>query len=256
MELIDSHCHLHDTEFFRDDREVIYQRSVESSVGMICVGTDQRSSHEAIEFAANHENTWSIVGVHPHDAKDGWAEIGQIVERETTDRDKSKLVGIGEIGLDYFYNHSSRDVQIRTLEEQLQLAVDYNLPVSFHVREAYDDFWPVFENFSGVRGVMHSFTDTQANLERGFSHGLYVGVNGISTFTRDLAQREMYQNIPLEKMLVETDAPFLTPHPLRGKMNKPEYVRLVVEFWSQKRGISFDEFAKITKQNTQDLFGV
>ena len=132
----------------------------------------------------------------------------------------------------------------------------FRSPVSFHVREAFDDFWPVFENFHGVRGVLHSFTDTQTNLDRGFSRGLYVGVNGISTFTRDTAQRNLYATIPLERMLVETDAPYLTPVPLRGKMNEPGYVRLVVEFWAQKRGISFDELAHATTQNARRLFGV
>ena len=208
-----------------------------------------------MEFAASHDDTWAIVGVHPHETKGGWADIEQVL-REVGTSEASPVIGIGEIGLDYFYTHSSREQQIRALEAQLQLATDYDLPVSFHVREAFDDFWPVFENFHGVRGVLHSFTDTQTNLDRGFSYGLYVGVNGISTFTRDAAQRNLYATIPLDRMLVETDAPYLTPVPLRGKMNEPGYVRLVVDFWAQKRGISFDELAHATTQNARRLFGV
>ena len=255
MKLIDSHCHLHDTEFYPDGREEVYTRAIEAGVAMFCVGTDERSSREAVEFAASHDDTWAIVGVHPHETKGGWADIEQVL-REVGTSEASPVIGIGEIGLDYFYTHSSREQQIRALEAQLQLATDYDLPVSFHVREAFDDFWPVFENFHGVRGVLHSFTDTQTNLDRGFSHGLYVGVNGISTFTRDAAQRNLYATIPLERMLVETDAPYLTPVPLRGKMNEPGYVRLVVDFWAQKRGISFDELARATTQNARRLFGV
>ena len=253
--LIDSHCHIHDTAFFPEDREGAYQRAADSDIGMICVGTDERSSRQAVEFASRHKNAWAVVGVHPHDTKSGWSDILQLL-KEIGVGGQSPIVGIGEIGLDYFYGHSSREVQIRGLEAQLQLAVDYNLPVSFHVRNAFDDFWSVFENFRGVRGVLHSFTDTQANLERGFSHGLYVGLNGISTFTRDSMQRDMYQSVPLERMLVETDAPFLTPHPLRGRMNEPEYVRLVVEFWAQKRAISFDTLANMTTRNARTLFGM
>lgn len=255
MKLIDSHCHLHDTEFYPDGREEVYTRAIEAGVAMFCVGTDERSSREAVEFAASHDDTWAIVGVHPHETKGGWADIEQVL-REVGTSEASPVIGIGEIGLDYFYTHSSREQQIRALEAQLQLATDYDLPVSFHVREAFDDFWPVFENFHGVRGVLHSFTDTQTNLDRGFSRGLYVGVNGISTFTRDAAQRNLYATIPFDRMLVETDAPYLTPVPLRGKMNEPGYVRLVVDFWAQKRGISFDELARATTQNARRLFGV
>ena len=259
MKLIDSHCHLHDTEFFSEGREEVYARAIEAGVAMFCVGTDERSSREAVEFAESHDDTWAIVGVHPHEAKGGWADIERVLRENCGSRvarGEASIIGIGEIGLDYFYTHSSREQQIHALEAQLQLATDYDLPVSFHVREAFDDFWPVFENFHGVRGVLHSFTDTQANLDRGFSRGLYVGVNGISTFTRDTAQRNLYATIPLERMLVETDAPYLTPVPLRGKMNEPGYVRLVVEFWAQKRGISFDELAHATTQNARRLFGV
>ena len=259
MKLIDSHCHLHDTEFFSEGREEVYTRAIEAGVAMFCVGTDERSSREAVEFAESHDDTWAIVGVHPHEAKGGWADIERVLRENCGSRvarGEASIIGIGEIGLDYFYTHSSREQQIHALEAQLQLATDYDLPVSFHVREAFDDFWPVFENFHGVRGVLHSFTDTQANLDRGFSRGLYVGVNGISTFTRDTAQRNLYATIPLERMLVETDAPYLTPVPLRGKMNEPGYVRLVVDFWAQKRGISFDELAHATTQNARRLFGV
>ncbi len=259
MKLIDSHCHLHDTEFFSEGREEVYTRAIEAGVAMFCVGTDERSSREAVDFAESHDDTWAIGGVHPHEAKGGWADIERVLRENCGSRvarGEASIIGIGEIGLDYFYTHSSREQQIHALEAQLQLATDYDLPVSFHVREAFDDFWPVFENFHGVRGVLHSFTDTQANLDRGFSRGLYVGVNGISTFTRDTAQRNLYATIPLERMLVETDAPYLTPVPLRGKMNEPGYVRLVVEFWAQKRGISFDELAHATTQNAHRLFGV
>ena len=259
MKLIDSHCHLHDTEFFSEGREEVYTRAIEAGVAMFCVGTDERSSREAVEFAESHDDTWAIVGVHPHEAKGGWADIERVLRENCGSRvarGEASIIGIGEIGLDYFYTHSSREQQIHALEAQLQLATDYDLPVSFHVREAFDDFWPVFENFHGVRGVLHSFTDTQANLDRGFSRGLYVGVNGISTFTRDAAQRNLYATIPFDRMLVETDAPYLTPVPLRGKMNEPGYVRLVVDFWAQKRGISFDELAHATTQNARILFGV
>ena len=260
LRLIDSHCHVHDTEFFTDNREELYQQSIAVGIGMICVGTDQRSSQQAVEFAANRDYAWAAIGVHPHDSKGGWHEVEQLLKSR---EDNSPIVAIGEIGLDYYYNHSPRDMQIQALEAQLQLAVDYDLPVSFHIRDGapdqpsvWDDFWPIFDNFHGVRGVLHSFTDTRRNLEKGFARGLYVGLNGISTFTKDQTQRELFASIPLERLLLETDAPFLTPKPFRGKMNKPEYVELVAKYWAEQRNIDFDNLAKTTAHSTKRLFGI
>jgi len=142
------------------------------------------------------------------------------------------------------------------LEEQLQLAIDYGLPVSFHVRSAFDDFWPIFSNFYGLRGVLHSFTDNQANLEKGLSEGLYIGVNGISTFTKDESQRRLFSTIPLEKMLLETDAPFLTPTPHRGKVNEPAFVRNVAEYHAAQRGVELEHLARVTSTNASQLFSI
>ena len=143
------------------------------------------------------------------------------------------------------------------------MAIDYNLPVSFHVRDGakgqpsvWGDFWPIFDNFPGLRGVLHSFTDTRENLEKGFSRNLYVGLNGISTFTKDQLQKELFASIPLERLLLETDAPFLTPAPFRGNINKPEYVRLVAEYWAKQRNIDFDVLSQATLHNTKELFGI
>ncbi len=260
LRLIDSHCHLHDTEVFADNREELYRQSIAAGIGMVCVGTDQRSSQQAVEFAAGRDHVWAAVGVHPHDSKDGWGEVEQLLKSR---EDNLPIVAIGEIGLDYYYNHSPRDVQIQALEAQLQLAVDYDLPVSFHIRDGapdqpsvWDDFWPIFDNFHGVRGVLHSFTDTRCNLEKGFARGLYVGLNGISTFTKDQTQRELFASVPLERLLLETDAPFLTPKPFRGKMNKPEYVELVAKYWAAERKLALHDLEKAATDNTVKLFGL
>lgn len=249
--LIDSHCHIHDLQFYPEGREAVYNRAVEANVEMILVGTSESDSRAAVEFAANHDHAWAVVGVHPHDTKDGWGDIGKILKEKP-----SKLVGIGEIGLDYFYNNSPRDVQTEALEQQLQWASDYNLPISFHVRDAFDDFWPIFDNFSRLRGVLHSFTDTADTLERAFRRNLLIGVNGISTFTKNPGQRELFANIPLEKMLLETDAPFLTPLPYRGKVNEPAFVRKVAEHHALVRGCSVDKVIHQTTKNARALFAL
>ena len=250
--LIDTHCHIHDHEFFTAEvAEEIYGRAIAANVAMLCIGTSQPDSHAAVQFAATHDKTWAVVGVHPHEAKDGVAVIGEILAENHT-----KTVGIGEIGLDYYYDHSPRDVQIAALEQQLQWAVDYNLPVSFHVREAYEDFWPILDNFHGIRGTLHSFTDSQTNLDKGFERGLFVSVNGISTFTKDLAQQQLFRAIPLEKLLLETDAPFLTPKPYRGTINEPAFVSEVAKHHAAIRGISPGTVAKATTANAISLFAL
>lgn len=247
---IDTHCHIHEADY--DGGEQAYRRAIASDIGaMICVGTSDSSSIEAVEFAIRFEKVWASVGVHPHDTSDGYSGVAELIRSNAT-----KVVAIGEIGLDYYYAHSPKVVQIAAFETQLQLAADYDLPVIFHVREAFDDFWPVYQNFSGIRGVLHSFTDTQKNMERALGNGLYIGVNGISTFTKNDGQRQMFDHIPLENMLLETDAPFLTPAPYRGKVNEPAFVRHVAEYHANRRAVELEHLARVTSANASNLFSL
>lgn len=251
--LVDSHCHIHDSEFYAKGREEVYQRAIDADVTtMICVGTSEVSSAEAVEFARSHEGVFASIGVHPHDAKNGWGALRQLMRPEIIEN----IVAIGEVGLDYFYDNSPRNVQFEALQAQLQLAQDNNLPVIFHVREAFADFWPIFDNFTNLKGVLHSFTDDQRNLEKGFERGLYVGVNGISTFTKDQAQRDLYASIPLDRMLLETDAPFLAPITRRGKTNQPAFLAEIAEYHAALRAVDYDTVARQTTQNAKKLFGI
>jgi len=168
----------------------------------------------------------------------------------------SKLVAIGECGLDYFYNHSPKKTQIKALRFQIELALKYNLPLIFHVREAFDDFWPIFDEYKGIRGVIHSFTDTPANLDKILKRGLSVGVNGIATFTKNEHQLQAYKSIPLANLMLETDSPFLTPIPLRGRVNVPANTSLVAEFLAELRSESLSELAEVTTQNALKLFSI
>lgn len=247
-ELIDTHCHIHEGDYPLA-AEAVYQASIDAGVTkMICVGTNLQSSIEAIKFADSHAQAFASIGVHPHDAKDSDGDFSKLVDSS------QKVVAIGEIGLDYFYEYSDRQRQIQVLEPQLQLAVDHSLPVIFHVRNAFDDFWPVFDNFPGLRGVLHSFTDSQQNAQAGLKRGLLIGVNGISTFTKDTSQQEMYAGLPLDKIVLETDAPFLTPRPFRGKVNEPSMVVEIARFHANKRGLSIDQVATQTTTNAKNLF--
>jgi TatD DNase family protein len=249
--LTDTHCHIHEAGYPHDANETLKRAKEAGVTRLICVGTDNHTSKEAVSFAEAYENVWASVGAHPHDAKDGFEEVARLAKQGS-----SKLVAIGEVGLDYFYTHSPREVQIKVLEAQLQLAVDQKLPVIFHVREAFDDFWPVFDNFTGLSGELHSFTDTQANLNEALKRGLYIGINGISVFTKDPHQKAVFDHIPIEKLLLETDSPFLTPPPHRGKVNEPAYVRHVAEYHAERRGVELEHLARATSANASTLFSI
>jgi TatD DNase family protein len=166
-----------------------------------------------------------------------------------------KVVAIGECGLDFHYDHSPRVDQLKVLEFQLELARAASLPLIFHVREAFDDFWPVFDNYQGLAGVLHSYTDSAANLDKALERGLHVGVNGIVTFAKDPAQAEVYKAIPLDKLLLETDSPFLAPRPRRGAVNQPKYLVEVAAFLAELRGEQPEDLAAASTANARKLFG-
>lgn len=251
--LIDTHCHIHDEEYPLDRREVIEDAIKNNVQKMICIGTSDKDSKMALELAAKYPGiVYAAVGVHPHDGKDGCSDLEKIISEADSD---AKPIAIGEIGLDYHYDYSPKEDQIRILNAQIEFAIKHDLPVIFHVRDAFDDFWPIFDNFSSIRGVIHSFTDNPKNLKAALDRGLYIGVNGYSTFCKD-DQRAMFDDIPLDRMLLETDAPYLTPVPFRGKINKPAYIAVIAGYHANMRGLSVDEIANSTTKNARDLFAI
>ena len=246
---VDTHCHIHENDFSLDVDQVLENAQVAGVTKMICVGTSVESSQQAISFATDKEGIYASIGVHPHDTKGGY-DINAFAGTS------NKIVAVGEIGLDYFYTNSPREVQIEALKAQLAVASAHDLPVIFHVREAFDDFWPVFDSFPGLRGVLHSFTDTKEQLDKALERGLFIGVNGISTFSKDDVQKAMFDAIPLDRMIIETDAPFLTPNPFRGKVNEPAFVKIIAEYHAERRGISVEEIASATTANAHALFAL
>lgn len=254
----DTHCHIHEPSYV--DAEGAIERARNNGVTrLVCVGTDEKTSTQAAAFAVGRDNVVASVGLHPHDATSGVTAVQQLQQLIMAERnDKNihvyKIVAVGECGLDYFYENSPRAQQIPILEAQLDLAVRYDLPVIFHVRDAFADFWPIFDNFKGLRGVLHSFTDTRENLDAGLSRGLLIGINGISTFTKDKNQQEMFASIPVESMVFETDAPFLTPVPHRGTVNEPAFVTHVAHHIANLQSINLEELSRATERNATKLF--
>ena len=242
--LVDSHCHLHDREFFSaEEVEECLKRAREAGVEkIICIGTSHEDSLAAQEFAAAHANVYWTYGIHPENA----TRRGLVKPFLSS----ARPVAIGEVGLDYHYEGYDREGQIRLFEEMLQLAVNNNLPVSFHVREAFSDFFPVVANFPGVRGVVHSFTDSKKVLKRILNETeFYVGVNGLATYST-------LATPPLERILLETDTPFLAPVPYRGSKNEPAYIAEIAKWLSGKLGVPLEQVAEITTENAERLFAI
>ncbi len=241
--LIDSHCHLHDREYFtKEQSEEMIKRAYKQGVEkIVCIGTDPDDSLAACEFAESHKNVYWTYGVHPENSG---IRFGDYQLPACTD----KLVAIGEVGLDYHYDEYDRDAQIKMFEEMIQLAINNDLPVSFHVREAFSDFFGVVNNFPTVKGVVHSFTDSKKVLKKILNEtNFYVGVNGLSTYST-------LPTPPIDRILLETDAPFLAPVPYRGKTNEPAYIPDIAKWLANKLEISFDEVARITTDNVNNLF--
>ncbi|MBR3264141.1 TatD family hydrolase [Candidatus Saccharibacteria bacterium] len=269
--LIDTHCHIHDrgTYNFAFSRQQIGKKFLRNHPGfpheiddftpekiiarahnagvmkMICIGTSREDSLSARNFAEKHAADgifWSY-GIHPDKAT---------VAQSFSAVASSSLVAIGEVGLDYHETTANRTAQIKLFEQMLQLAKDNNLPLIFHVRDAYPDFFSVIANFPDVRGVVHSFSDSSDNLQKSLAQGFYIGVNGLATFAPELPTSQ----IPLNRILLETDAPFLTPSPFRGTINEPAHVKDVCAHLSKLKGESEANIAEITTQNAKQLFKI
>lgn len=247
--LVDTHCHIHSNDYPLDVSEVLSRASLNDVGRMICIGTDIDDSIQAIKFADIYENIFATIGIHPHYASNGYTKFQDLLDIKS-----NSIIAIGEIGLDYYYENSSKIDQSKLLEFQIDIALKNNLPIVFHVREAFDDFWPIFDNFHGIRGIVHCFTDMPTNLEKCLARNLMIGVGGFCTFTKNETQKEMFAGIPLDRIVLETDAPYLTPTPLRGRINEPAYILNIAEHLARIKGLSIQEVADITTINARKLF--
>lgn len=253
IELFDSHCHLTDAAF-RDDREAVLLRAREAGVTrLVSIASDVSDARAALALARAHEGVWSTAGVHPHEAgaaaPDALEQVGELTA-------EAEVVAVGETGLDYHYDHSPRDVQRRLFDAHLALGAETGLPVVVHAREADADIAAALRNApSGVRGVLHCFTGGDAAFAEAMARGWWVSFSGIATF-RSFAVADLLREVPADRLLVETDAPYLAPVPHRGRRNEPAFVRRVAEGVAGHLGETLEALAARTTANALRFYGL
>ena len=256
MELIDSHAHI-DFPQFAEDRDAMLERARAAGITtLLAIGTGPgpEKLDSAIPFAEKHDWIYATIGIHPHEAKEFKLEhIGQL--RRLTKH--PKVIAFGEIGLDYFYDHSPREWQKNIFAEQMMLAKEAKLPIIIHCRDAWTDCLEMLEQFwcpTGIGGILHCFSSTLEDAKRGLDMGFLISFAGNSTYPKAQNLRDVAKALPLEKILIETDSPYLAPQAYRGKRNEPAYVAEVARMLASVRDLSADEIAAATSENFRRLF--
>lgn len=244
----DSHCHVHDERMPGGTTAALDEARRSGVTGMITVGCDRPTSLAALAVAADHDDVWATVGLHPHDASQGVDTIVDLLDRPG-------VIAVGEAGLDYYYEHSPRDIQRRAFAEQIQLAHQRDLPLIIHSRDAWDDTFDVLAAEGAPQHtVFHCFTGGADEARRCLDIGAFVSFSGIVTFKSAADVQDAARLVPLDRMLVETDAPYLAPVPYRGKPNQPAYVSWTAQFIADLRDAPLDEVAFATTANAAVMF--
>ena len=251
--IIETHCHL-DYLKEHDTATTLAQAQAVGVERIITIGVSPGNLLQVKALAAEHDMVWGTQGIHPHEAE----HFNEAVHKTISDNlPHPKIVAVGEIGLDYYYDHADRNVQKQVFEQQLQLAVDHDLPVVIHTREADDDTRAILQNFSQSlkrKGVIHSFTSSLALAEFCINEGFCLGFNGIATFNKAENVREVIAATPVDAILLETDAPYLTPGPYRGKEQAPCYLPIIGELIAKVKGLETETVLQHAYQNSLRVF--
>ena len=251
--MIDSHCHLDHSPLF-DDIENVIKRSKEVGIEKLLTICTTIKSFEKIKLLVKHDDIiFGTYGIHPHEAKNDKVN-SDIIIKEVKNNDK--IIGIGETGLDFYYNHSDKDDQIISFEEHIKASIDLNIPLIVHSRNAEKDTLKIFTKYKNMnlKILMHCFTGSKEFAENLLSLGAYFSASGILTFKNSLELQETFKSIPLNKLLIETDSPYLAPAPNRGKQNEPSYVKYTAQKLADIKNISNLDLIKNTTSNFNNLF--
>ncbi len=253
MRLFDTHVHLLDGRFDKDRQELIKTLPESGMVGMIECATDEKTSIKAAQLAKDTEFIYAAVGIHPHVAAKTSANYLKNIEELAA---QPKVIAIGEIGLDYHYDFSPRDIQKKVFEEQLILAKKLGFPVALHMRESTQDMMSILKEHKGLKGVMHCFSGSAETAEQCVKLGLCVSFTGTVTFKNAKKTIDAAAAVPLGSLMAETDCPYLSPEPIRGKRNNPANVRYVLEKLAEIKGVSFQEMCEANIQNAKELYNI
>jgi len=247
--MIDTHCHLYDDKLYPKLDEIILNAKKANVEKMICIGDNLNTSLKSLAIAEKYNNIYATVGIHPHESKDAPEKYLSKIERYSNHQ---KVVAIGEIGLDYYYNFSDSKIQKVVFLEQLKLAKKLNLPSVIHCRDAYEDLLEIIIESEHNKGVIHCFSGDLEFANKIINLGYYISFTGMITFVKEL--EDVIKNISLNHILIETDSPYLAPVPYRGKINEPAYVEKVAEKIAEIKNLSAKEVIDITTNNANVLF--
>lgn len=253
LRIFDSHAH-YDSERYDEDRDAVLSQMPQNGIcAVVNCASDVDSACKSIYLAEKYPFIYAAVGIHPHEAE-AVADNYLSVLKELSKHEK--VVAIGEIGLDYHYDFSPRDIQKGVLCEQIKLAKELNLPVILHDREAHGDMYEILENLRPQKGVMHCFSGSVELMKQSVKLGLYIGLGGAVTFKNARVPLEVAQAVPLDRLLLETDAPYMTPVPYRGERNNSKFIELVAEKIAEVRGITAEEVCAAAEENAKRLFNL
>ena len=252
--IFDTHTH-YDDEQFEEDREEILLSMKENGVGAIAnMGASMRGAKDSVALAKKYPFVYAAVGIHPDHAKELNEEEFAVLQRLATEE---KVVAIGEIGLDYYWDEPDREIQKKWFRRQLDLAKEVKLPVVIHSREAAADTIGILKEYDGdLTGVIHCYSYTKESAREFLEMGYSFGIGGVLTFKNAKKLKEAVSYIPMDRIMLETDCPYLAPEPSRGKRNSSLYIPYVVQVMAQLKGISEEEVIRITSENTERLFGI
>lgn len=251
MKLVDTHCHIYGSKY-KDDIDEVLKRAEEELEFMVNIGYDLKSSEKSVEQSKKYDFIYATVGYHPTDIKGLTDENAAKILELAKDK---KVVAVGEIGLDYHWMEDPKDVQAKAFRKQLEIARTVNKPVVIHTRDAMEDTVNILKEYEDIEGILHcypgSYETAKILMDR-----YYFGVNGVLTFKNNRKTQETFTKIPLERIVIETDAPYLTPTPFRGKRNEPAYVKYIAEKLAELKNISVEDVIRVTTENAKRIYRI
>ncbi|OYT71877.1 MAG: hydrolase TatD [Armatimonadetes bacterium JP3_11] len=251
MRWTDTHCHLNHPELYAEWSAVLFRAQQSGLYRLFVIGYDLESSRRGVQLAEQSDALYAAVGIHPHDAVQCTRET--LMELRELAR-SPRVAAIGEIGLDFYRDLSPREAQYQAFHAQMQLAAELGLPVVIHCREAYEELLDVLSEYPAVRGVLHCFAGSAEQAQRGLALGYFLGIGGVITFKSAESLRAIVRTMPRDRLLLETDAPYLAPHPYRGERNEPAYLPLIAQRVAELWGIALNALSEQTEANVRTLF--